>query len=90
MSTKQIEVQLEYLLSSMLRPSYLHIVSDPNTKTIHVIVSSNSFRTMKVWERVTFVWELITKRLQDVTSHLIVVQAYTSEEMERIITDIYN
>lgn len=90
---KELVAELEYALSVKLRPTFL-IITNPNQHPegdIYIMISTIAFKNMSVEKRVKTVFSLISKHVPDILEdRLVVIQAYSSDELEDVIEDIFS
>jgi len=83
-------VKLEHILSAYARPVFLAITNPDENNDIRVVISAIAFKTMSVGERIAYVFSLINKHIPDILNdRLVVVQAYTPEEMEQTLDNLF-
>lgn len=91
--TKEHLEDLERILVTKLRPTFL-IITDPELHyegDIYIIISTISFKNMTIEQRIKNVFSLISKYVPAIIKHrLIVVQAFSSKEIEEVIEDAFN
>lgn len=82
---------LEKQLILFLRPSFLHITEPDFDDDIQVLISTRQFNNKTIQERIIAVFKIIKtycpKILKD---RLLVVQAYTPDEMDDILEYLFN
>ncbi len=80
---------LESFLVYKFRPTFLalHLVEDYDT--IEIVMSANSFNYLSLSERVINIFNEIDKQFPSLMeSHLIVLQAFNSVEMDKVMDDL--
>ncbi len=95
---KQDLINLDHLLDVLeksliifFRPSFLHITSPDFDDDIQVVISTRHFSNKTVQERIIMVYNLIKKDCpQILDDRLVVVQAYTPNEMDDILEYVFS
>ena len=79
-------IKIEHILSAYARPTFLSVSDPDENNDIVVIISTLAFKTMSIPGRVGYVFNLIKTHAPDtLNDRLIVIQAYSSSEMEDFI-----
>lgn len=84
---KEQLANLESLLVSEFRPTFLSIQYEPDAKDrfVHIVISSRQFSDMSVDKRVALVYKKIFENKGDLISVLpVIVEAFNSTEMADI------
>lgn len=82
---------LEKSLIIFFRPSFLHITNPDFDDDIQVVISTRHFSNKTVQERIIMVYNLIKKDCpQILDDRLVVVQAYTPNEMDDILEYVFS
>lgn len=88
--TEKATINLEQALCAYARPTFLAITKPDEDNDIQIVISCLAFETMTVQERINYVFGIIRKYSPDsLNDRLIIVQAYTSDEMERVLFDLF-
>jgi hypothetical protein len=84
-----ILAELETMLIAKLRPTFL-VISYADENSIDVIISTVAFANMGIQERVNSVFSLISKLTPDIIKEkLIVVQTFSSNEIQELLEDMF-
>lgn len=91
--TKLIVTSIEHLLTVKFRPTFLAIMepTEEIEDVIQIVLSCNMFNYIPINERVLNVFNAIYNEfpfLRD--SYLIVVQTFSSEEMDHVLDDVFS
>jgi len=82
--------RIEHVLSAYARPVFLAITKPNEDNDIQVVISTIAFKTMSVGERIAYIFNLLKKHIPDtLNDRLIVVQAYSPDEMEQAIDELF-
>jgi len=82
--------RIEQILSAYARPVFLTITEPDADNDIQIIISCIAFKTMKISDRISYVFDLFRKHIPDVMKdRLIIIQAYDPYEMEEVLNNIY-
>lgn len=83
-------VKLEHILSAYARPVFLSITKPDENNDIVIVISTIAFKTMSIPGRVGYVFNLIKTHAPDtMQDRLIVIQAYSPDEMEEVIDTLF-
>lgn len=81
---------LESLLAIKFRPTFLALTINQDDGIIQVVMSCLNFNHQSINERTISVFNEINRELpQLIDEHLIVLQCFNSEEIERVIDDLF-
>lgn len=82
---------LEKQLILFLRPSFLHITEPDFDDDIQVLISTRQFNNKTVQERISTVFKIIKTHCPKILKdRLLVIQAYTPNEMDDILDYVFN
>lgn len=82
---------LEKQLILFLRPSFLHITEPDFDDDIQVLISTRQFNNKSVQERIVTVFKIIKTHCPKILKdRLLVIQAYTPNEMDDILEYLFN
>ena len=86
----QDTTKLEYVLSAYVRPTFLAITEPDEDNDIQVLVCCNLFNIMDIEDRIEYIFNVINEQCPEVVQdRLIIIQAYSSDEMEQVIENIF-
>lgn len=86
----QILAELEYLLTVKFHPTFLALTISPEDGTIEVVMSAYSFNSMTISERTISVFNTIDRHMPaTLTEHLIVLQCFSTNQIDDILDDLY-
>lgn len=81
--------RIQLTFSAYARPTFFAITNPDDDNHIAVVISCLAFRTMNVGERISYLFGLLTKHTPDVLENrLVVIQAYSPQEMEEVLDHI--
>lgn len=86
-------IQIEYVLSANMRPTFLAVThpKDDAEGDIQIIISCLKFQHMNVQERISDVFMLLNSKCHDIIKdRLLLVQAYSGDEMIDVLDTIFN
>lgn len=88
--TAKTTIDLEHALCAYARPTFLAITKPDEDNDIQIVISCLAFDTMSVQERINYVFSIIRKYSpQSLNDRLIIVQAYSSDEIEHVLFDLF-
>lgn len=89
---KELIIDLEFALCAKLRPVFLAISEpDEDDGTIEIVIGCLQFQHKSIQERISIVFRLIERYCPSILlERLVIVQAYSSSEIENILDDIFS
>lgn len=91
MYDRTILAALELMFILKFRPTFLTLQMLPTDDIIEVVISCKSFDYQDLSERTISVFNEIWKQFPNlIDEHLIVVQCFSTSEMEKVLDDIFN
>jgi hypothetical protein len=82
--------RIEHVLSAYARPVFLAITKPDENNDIRVVISVIAFKTMSIGERIGYIFNLIKRHIPDILNdRLVVIQAYTPDEMEQVLDELF-
>lgn len=90
-SIKKSLAALESSLIIWYRPSFLHITTPDEDNDFQIVISSEIFLKKSVQERIQMIMSTIDVYHQNLfEDRLIIIQAYTPDEMDEIIEYVFD
>lgn len=83
--------KLEYILISHFRPTFLFVDKPNEHGDIYIVISSIRFNYLGVQERILDIFNLLNFKCPDILKeHLIVIEAYNSDQMNEILEETFS
>lgn len=89
--TKAHMSTLESVLIVHFRPTFLHVTAPDTDGDIQIIISANKFKFMNIQARISEIFKLLDLKCPDILKErLIVIQAFSGDQMEDILESVFN
>lgn len=84
-------VELESTLITNIRPNFLSVIYEADDSPfIHIIISKSSFQDISVNDRLNQIFSLLkTKNPDIIEKHSVIIETFSSEELEDLIDSLF-
>jgi len=83
--------KIEHTLILHFKPTFIWVDLPNEQGDIHVVISCLRFNYLTIQERILDIYNLLNWKIPDILStHLIVVEAYNSSEMDELLEEAFN
>ena len=83
--------KLETILVSQYRPVFLAIMSPDENGDIQIIISCIQFNYLTIQERINHIFNLLNDKIPDIVKdRLILIQAFSTEQMEDVLLEVFD
>jgi len=84
------EQKVEHALILHFRPTFLCVEPQNENGDIHIVMSSIRFNYLNIQERIIDIYNLLNFKIPDILQqHLVVIEAYNSEEMNALLEEAF-
>lgn len=82
------EQKIEHALIMHFRPTFLVVENQNENGDIHIVISCLRFNYLSIQERIIDIYNLLNWKLPDILQqHLVVIEAYNSEEIDLLLEE---
>jgi len=83
--------KIEHTLILHFKPTFIWVDLPNEQGDIHVVISCLRFNYLTIQERILDIYNLLNWKIPDILyTHLIVVEAYNSSEMDELLEEAFN